>query len=67
MSQAEDLNKLMPLLEAAGLADTARQFPDDVLTAASVAGRLRATFIAPEDNTQDVWPPMQVKGTSCIG
>lgn len=67
MSQTEDLQKLMPLLHAAGLADTARQFPDDVLTAASVVARLRATFVAPEDNTQDVWPPMQVKGTPCIG
>lgn len=67
MHSTDDLGKIEPILHAAGLLKTTRQFPEDVLAAFHAANRIRATLPAPADNTQEPWPPMRVRGTPCTG
>lgn len=52
LAQARDL----------GLDRLVEQFSDDVLVAARVAHKLKATYAACEDVTTEIWPPMTVRG-----
>lgn len=44
-----------------GLDRAYQQFPEDVLTAARVAFKVRASLQVSVDNTAEIWPVMQVK------
>lgn len=52
---------LLDHARALGLEKLADQFSDDVLVAARVAEKLRASFSASEDLTAEIWPVMTVK------
>lgn len=67
MSSNERVEKIESTLRHAGLVDTAKQFPEDVLAAAEGAHRIRSILCQPADNTQEPWPAMRVGRTSCTG
>ena len=58
VSQDDDIQMLARL---AGLEGAQSRFPEDVVTAARTALNIRAAFQAPNDNTAELWPVMQVK------
>jgi len=56
-----DSDQILTLAKLAGLERALEHFPEDVMTAARTALKIRASFQAPADNTAEVWPVMQVK------
>lgn len=57
-SESADIQTLARL---AGLERAMTNFPEDVVTAARTALKIRTSFNLPSDNTVEVWPVMQVK------
>lgn len=52
---------IQTLARLAGLERAMTNFPEDVVTAARTALKIRTSFSLPADNTAEVWPVMQVK------
>jgi hypothetical protein len=56
-----DSDQILTLAKLAGLERALEHFPDDVMTAAQTALKIRSSFQAPVNNTAEVWPVMKVK------